>query len=1242
MEKQPFWEVYGLNGDHIAKLTARAGLLIGLLLLSGIAAPAAASPWIIIGAGDLPEDRASAAYGAVALPDGGYAWIEMSEPESAWIGTTWTPASQHWRVVRADASGSVIWRGEEYSWTRSPMTSTGSSSEFRNTIQWYNPKISLMANGNLLVYDSVSYAFAISYQGVGGNSPARTWIREVDVESGTTLWEREVTGWAITGLVERPDGGYWASAVCQSAWYKPTASVYWRANPPEATYILTLNETGAVDTYYRLHVEAYRTHSSSHAFGMAPIIGSDGEYWIYGWKTEPNKVYTNDPAYSSIARPQIDRINPVLRSDAQYIYETYSRTGQGVIPRLMVRPSQVSGYAVGRLERPMSLTLTSDGGALFAYELEAEFNPNSHYRLTRVAPTGGKVWSQTYLSPTSGDQMPVIEAVEAADGSYLALLQDGDLIRLSRLDAATGEIIQSVLIGDPSGTTEGKRILAAPSAGHPYGCIISGSTSGFGASGTDALVVHLDDLEDVIWLGSGSISLPSNVAYAAEEIEVTAALAGAAWGNATYWVSVTDEIGTLYETWDLTANETSHTLAPVPPGNYTLTLRTYCEDYGVSQVLATAALTRLDMGEVAWDRDVTYLGEQVAIGYSYVPDYLTYSYWIEIRDPSDTMVERHRLPTEGPIRPAPENLTEFGEYIAELYAIRKSDDHRIPGNASTILLSDDTWIYGRITDLHLVPVPGALVEVRQPAHPDPEIAGRVLTGLADATGDYEVSGLIPRYPATVTVSAEGYYDHDETIAINVSGRIHYPARLTPIPPPPLPEIGGTSVYPPRNHPAVGLSIILENATTALTEVSDTEGHFRFPPLAPDTEYRVYARNATGHRVSETHTYALSRGQTVDLLLEIVDESLLPRGVSFSADPVSGGAPLRVSFQATGEDVDSWHWDFGDRSTGAGQSVSHAYGPGLWTVTLTAENYYGVREVVKERLISVSGSGGVPAVAPTRFVIQSYTGQPLENINVTATPLESTGPLSWLLDLFGISGDVDINGTVLSGTTDSSGGIVLPLIRTVKYQIDIVDPSRGVNTTITTYPHEDEIVISVWPQETPSPAGDFQLYAEEEAGDMRVGVRYATVDLARVTFTVTTEGGVLVHRSTSAAGEGDLSYLLDGEPGEVYLYGYAAELKTGEVVRQDQYIRFAAESRPWIDLAPWIPRSAYHWAAVFLLVGFSWTFGRGEVRGALLTIPILAGVLWLIGWLDVSWLLVGVILVLGILVYMRLSEDDLRY
>ena len=1208
-----------------------------MLVMVGIAlliVPVSASSWMSLGAGDLTlAGRETAAYGAVSLPDGGLAWIEMTEPVAPWVGHTWTPAPQYWRVVRADAEGTIVWRSDEIAWQRASMTYDGGTPMFSNAEERYSPKLTLLSDGNLLAYDSVQHAIILR-AGPAAASPARSWLREIDADSGATVWEREISGWSITGLVEAPGGGFWAAAVSTPAWYK--SGVYWRVNA-ERTYILALNGTGAQESAWRIHTDAYRQHTSSYPFNIAPVAGSDGEYWVYGWRSVGQTVYGSDPGYLGLLRPSADRVRPADRTGTTTYPETHTLNGHGCVPSAVPNVGVVSGYGYGRPEYPMRLSPVSDGGAIITYHLQHE----ETYRLTRIAANGTATWSRTYVSPLSGEQIPVLEAVEVA-GGYLAILQDGGMIRLSRLDAA-GAVLESVIIGDPAGTTLGKRLTAAPSGGHPYGCIITGSTSGFGAAGTDALVVRLEDLEDVIWLGSGSLTLDATTAYAAEEANVTTDLVGAAWQNATYWVSVTGEDGTLYETWDLANATTAHTLSTLnPPGNYTLTLRAYWEEYEVLQTLATATLQRLDVGEVHWDRNVTYLGEQAAIGYSYVPDYDRYSYWIEIRDPSDIAVERHRLPTAGAIRPAPTNMTEVGAYTAELFAVRKADDHRIPGNTSTLLISDETWLYGTITDIYLSPIPGALVEVQQPTHPDPEVAGAVLTGTSGPDGSYEVSGLVPRYPATVTVSADGYYDHEETITIDVSGKIHYPARLTAIPPPPLPEIGGTAVYPPRNNPAPGLTIVLQNATTTLTAISDSGGHFNFPDLAPDVQYSLFARNATGHKVSEVHTYALSRGQTADLLLLIRDESLLPRNVAFSADPTSGGGPLRVSFQATGEGVDSYHWDFGDGATGSGQSTSHAYGPGTYSVTLTAENHFGVREVVKERLISVSGGGiSIPAQVPARFIIQAYGGQRLANVTVTATPLESTGPWAWLLDLFGISGDADINGTVLAGTTGTDGGIVLPLLRPVKYQIDVTDASRGIDTSITIYPQEDAVVISVWPQEPAGAAGDFCLYAEEEGDDIRVGVRYAAADLTRITFGVQDEAGAVVYTGRSAAPEDDLSYLLDGEPGEAYTYGYVAETRTAGELRQDQYIRFALEARPWVDLAPWIPRGVYHWSAIFLIIGFAWTFGRGEIRGALFTIPILAGTLWLIGWLQVPWLVVGGALVIGILIYMRMSEGELQ-
>jgi Putative peptidoglycan binding domain/PKD domain/L,D-transpeptidase catalytic domain len=60
----------------------------------------------------------------------------------------------------------------------------------------------------------------------------------------------------------------------------------------------------------------------------------------------------------------------------------------------------------------------------------------------------------------------------------------------------------------------------------------------------------------------------------------------------------------------------------------------------------------------------------------------------------------------------------------------------------------------------------------------------------------------------------------------------------------------------------------------------------------------------------------------------------PPRVAVSAAPASGLAPLRVTLTATG-DAASYSWDLGDGATAAGPVVSHVYGRGEWTATVTA-------------------------------------------------------------------------------------------------------------------------------------------------------------------------------------------------------------------------------------------------------------------------------------------------------------------
>jgi PKD repeat protein len=60
----------------------------------------------------------------------------------------------------------------------------------------------------------------------------------------------------------------------------------------------------------------------------------------------------------------------------------------------------------------------------------------------------------------------------------------------------------------------------------------------------------------------------------------------------------------------------------------------------------------------------------------------------------------------------------------------------------------------------------------------------------------------------------------------------------------------------------------------------------------------------------------------------------PPSVTISASPTAGAAPLTVMFEAHG-DAASYHWQLGNGETAEGPTAGATYGPGLWTVTVTA-------------------------------------------------------------------------------------------------------------------------------------------------------------------------------------------------------------------------------------------------------------------------------------------------------------------
>ncbi len=135
------------------------------------------------------------------------------------------------------------------------------------------------------------------------------------------------------------------------------------------------------------------------------------------------------------------------------------------------------------------------------------------------------------------------------------------------------------------------------------------------------------------------------------------------------------------------------------------------------------------------------------------------------------------------------------------------------------------------------------------------------------------------------------------------------------------------------------------------------------------------------------------------------------GVSLSAVPTTGDAPLTVSFTANAEDADgdtlTYAWDFGNgetASSGDTQSVTYS-ADGSYTATVTITDGNGGEAVAQAQITVGSGGGDGGATAPT---VTSFTANGREMVEVRPNT-EVT--LAWEID--GIPTGVAI--------TSSSGG-----------------------------------------------------------------------------------------------------------------------------------------------------------------------------------------------------------------------------
>lgn len=88
----------------------------------------------------------------------------------------------------------------------------------------------------------------------------------------------------------------------------------------------------------------------------------------------------------------------------------------------------------------------------------------------------------------------------------------------------------------------------------------------------------------------------------------------------------------------------------------------------------------------------------------------------------------------------------------------------------------------------------------------------------------------------------------------------------------------------------------------------------------------------------------------------------PPVARFSANPLSGPAPLSVSFDASTSSDDgtiaTYDWDFGDGATGAGKTIAHTYNSaGGYSATLTVTDNNGAQNSLSKTISAQSSGGG---------------------------------------------------------------------------------------------------------------------------------------------------------------------------------------------------------------------------------------------------------------------------------------------
>jgi hypothetical protein len=304
-------------------------------------------------------------------------------------------------------------------------------------------------------------------------------------------------------------------------------------------------------------------------------------------------------------------------------------------------------------------------------------------------------------------------------------------------------------------------------------------------------------------------------------------------------------------------------------------------------------------------------------------------------------------------------------------------------------------------------------------------------------------------------------------------------------------------------------------------------------------------------------------------------------------------------------------------------------------------------------------------SPVKFRLQTLVGTPVSNVTINATAISSTAGdtfIDGVLDLLGLGSsgeDISLDLNSMEGETATDGSIVLFMFSSYKYHITFSHPDYSVDP-IDIYPNSAEYFILVTPKSKPNIAVDikFNLSVSEISDteyDLKLYYNDTSLTTTSVKFFVkadryNSEGETFLktlHESTYSSNSVDTSYTITDEPGEnaslPYYWGFSAKSTAFDnPINQTKTIRFKHILVGDGVGAFWLQCLSIGLLTLIAAIGSIY-----NVKEVLLTLGLFAGLFKFLQWFQITgneyldWSIVSLVLVFGIMYYIRKKEQEER-